>query len=539
MAPRKRAFITRFTSNPYIAGTLPTIGGVMFGCDISSMSGQLSNPYYLNQFGYPNSDLQGGITAAMPAGSFGGAILNSYISDKIGRKKSIILSGWIWVVGCIIQAVAQNVATLVAGRVVAGIAVGIASAIVTVYQAEISKPAIRGRIVSIQQLAIMSGIMIQYFVQYGCSYIEGDASFRLPWALQLIPGLVLGTLMFIFPESPRWLMDHDRYDEGLQVLADIHAEGDTDDAFVQSEYTEIRRQIDYEKTQAAKSYLDLLKPDVRRRVFLGCADQMWSQLSGMNVMMYYVVYVMQSAGLNGRRAELIASSVQYVLGVAFTIPAVIWIDKWGRRPMLLYGAIAMASCLCIVGSLQAHYGRNVENAGASDTTTWVIDASDNVRNAVIVFSYLFVCSFSISWGPCSWTYASEIFPTRVRGKAVSFSTASNWMFNFALSMSTPPAFRNIQYKTYFLYMTFNWCAAIHVWLMFPETKGRTLEEMEVLFNSGHAFSAWKLKDVATTSEVKAVKDIEGGVSRPSTSKHDLKPSISHDEHQDEKQTPPL
>lgn len=140
----------------------------------SSMSAQLSNPHYLRQFNSPNSDLQGGITAAMPAGSFGGALINSWLSDKIGRKYCIILSGWLWVLGCIIQSVSHNVATLVAGRVVAGLAVstvvtppaflidpslrdrqvGIASAIVTVYQAEITKPSIRGRIVSIQQLSI-------------------------------------------------------------------------------------------------------------------------------------------------------------------------------------------------------------------------------------------------------------------------------------------------------------------------------------------------------------------------------------------------
>ncbi|GAA5915313.1 hypothetical protein JCM6882_005187 [Rhodosporidiobolus microsporus] len=274
MAAPRRSFITRFSTNPYVAGALPTIGGVMFGCDISSMSAQLSNPYYLNQFHHPDSDLQGGITASMPAGSFGGALLNSWLADKIGRKKCIILSGWIWVLGCIIQAVAQNVATLVAGRVIAGFAVGIASAIVTTYQAELTKPEIRGRIVSIQQLAITIGIFLQYFVQYGCSYIEGKASFRLPWALQLIPGLVLGSLMFLFPESPRWLMDHDRAEEALQILADVHAKGDTEDKFVQLEYLEIKKQIEFDKTQAAKSYMDLLKPDVRRRVFLGCTEQM-------------------------------------------------------------------------------------------------------------------------------------------------------------------------------------------------------------------------------------------------------------------------
>ncbi|GAA5860901.1 hypothetical protein JCM8547_003883 [Rhodosporidiobolus lusitaniae] len=535
MTTPKRSFVTRFTSNPYVAGTLPTIGGVMFGCDISSMSAQLSNPYYLKQFNSPNSDLQGGITASMPAGSFGGALINSWLADKIGRKRTIMLSGWLWCLGCVIQSAAHNVATLVAGRVIAGLAVGIASAVVTVYQAEISKPSIRGRIVSIQQLAITVGIFLQYFVQYGCSYIDGTASFRLPWALQLIPGLVLGTLMWIFPESPRWLMDHDRNEEALQILADIHAKGDTENELVKLEYTEIRQQIDFERTQAARSYLDLIKPDVRRRVFLGMSEQMWSQLTGMNVMMYYVVYVMQSAGLNGRRSELIASAVQYSLNVLFTLPALYYIDRLGRRPMLFYGAIAMAIWLCLVGALQAAFGHAVEAAG-SDTTTWRVEGNNNARNAIIVFSYFFVCSFAITWGPGSWTYASEIFPNRVRAKAVSFSTATNWVFNFALAYATPPAFRNIQWKTYMVFMTFNIVAAIHIFFMFPETKGRSLEEMEDVFNSGHAFSAWRLgSDVGK----KNLADLEASTTRPSTSKQNLEHPQSHVLGDDTDEKPPV
>ncbi|GAA6044088.1 hypothetical protein JCM8097_000203 [Rhodosporidiobolus ruineniae] len=523
-SPPKRAFITRLTRHPYMVGALPTIGGFLFGCDIvSSMSAQLDNPYYLSQFNNPNSDLQGGITAAMPAGSFGGALINSYLADKIGRKRCLILSGWIWVVGCIIQAVSNNVRTLVAGRVVAGIAVGIASAIVTVYQAEITKPNIRGRIVSIQQLAIMTGIMD--FLQYGCSYINSNTSFRLPWGLQAIPGALLGSLMFLFPESPRYLMDRGRETDALQVLADVHAEGDTEDLFVQLEFAEIQRQIEFDKTQAAKSYFDLLKPDVRRRVLLGCADQMWSQLSGMNVMMYYVTYVFQSAGLTGRRAGLIASSVQYVLAVLVTIPAVIWIDRWGRRPMLLYGAIFMALWLLLVGSLQAGFGHAVVDASSSDTTTWAIDENNKaVSYVIIVFMYFFVCSFSSTWGPCSWTYASEIFPTRVRGKAVS---------------STPPAFRNIQYRTYFVYMTFNCVAAIMVFFMFPETKGYSLEQMEEVFH-GNAFSAWNAgkgivpeggRKTVTAADIEAARggDLTGHARHPGSEKGDLKPQISHDE----------
>ncbi|GAA5903155.1 sugar porter family MFS transporter [Sporobolomyces salmoneus] len=526
MSPPRRSFITRFTTNNYVAGALVTLGGCCFGADISSMSGQLSNPYYLSQFNHPDSALQGGITASMPAGSFAGALINSYLADKIGRKKTIIIGAWIWVLGCIVQSVANNVVTLVAGRVVAGLSVGILSAIVTTYQAELTKPSIRGRIVSIQQLSIMSGIFLQYFVQLGASYINSDASFRLPWALQLIPGLILGSLMWLFPESPRWLCDHGRDDEALQILADVHAQGDTEDNFVKLEFFEIQRAIEFEKTQAAKSYLDLFHASVRRRVFLGMAEQMWSQLSGMNVMMYYVIYVFQSAGITGREGELIASSVQYALGVAFTIPAVIYIDRWGRRPMLLYGALAMGMWLFLVGGLQGGFGHAVENPASDATTTWVVEGNKGATYAIIVCSYLFVSSFAISWGPCSWTYASEIFPTRVRAKAVSLSTASN-SFNFSLAFATPPAFRNIQWKTYFVFGSFCFAAAIHITFMYPETRGRTLEEMEEVFD-GNKFTAWRVKSDAGK---KTHADAEAAIEQISREeKDDLKLEVSHVEH---------
>ena len=166
--------------------------------------------------------------------------------------------------------------------------------------------------------SITWGILIQYFIQFGCSYIDGLASWRIPWGLQMIPGMILGTGMLLLPESPRWLIDHDRESEALEILADLHGKGDPQNELVQLEFSEIVEQVEYERTEGAKSYLDLFKPGIFRRVTLGASLQMWSQLSGMNIMMYYIVYVFQGAGLTGRRGNLIASSVQYVLNVALT-----------------------------------------------------------------------------------------------------------------------------------------------------------------------------------------------------------------------------
>ena len=196
--------------------------------------------------------------------------------------------------------------------------VGLASTTVPLYQAEITAPSTRGRIVSLQQWSITWGILIQYFVQFGCSYIQGTASFRVPWGLQMIPGIILAIGMLWFPESPRWLIDHGRKDEARTILADLHGNGDPNAGLVRLEYEEICQQVEFEKTEGAKNYLDLLKPRVFRRVTLGASLQMWSQLTGMNIMMYYIVYVFQGAGLTGRRANLIADSVQYVLNVALT-----------------------------------------------------------------------------------------------------------------------------------------------------------------------------------------------------------------------------
>jgi len=351
--------------------------------------------------------------------------------------------------------------------------------------------------VSLQQWSITWGILIQYFIQFGCSYISGVASFRIPWGLQMIPAIILSLGMTMFPESPRWLFDKGREDEALQVLADLHGEGDKKNELVQLEYEEIKQQVYYERTEGARSYLDLLKPGNPRRVLLGSSLQMWSQLSGMNIMMYYIIYVFQGAGLTGRRGNLIADSVQYVLNVAMTVPAIIYIDKWGRRPMLLTGTLLMGFFLYLVGGLQARFGAWGEVDGSR---VWVISDNKAATKAIIVCSYLFVSSFACTMGPVSWTYPAELYSLKIRGKAVSIATATNWAFNTALAFAVPPGLSSIAWKTYFIFGTFNFAAFIHIFFMYPETVGRTLEEVEDIFNQGHVFSPWNIsKDVGKKS----------------------------------------
>jgi sugar porter (SP) family MFS transporter len=462
---------------------------MLFGFDISSMSGAVGTDQYQNYFGHPSSSLQGGIVAAMPAGSFFGALLAGPLGDRISRKRTIMLAACIWIIGSIIQCASVGVGMLIVGRIINGVAVGLASMIVPVYQSEIAPKEIRGRIVSLQQWAITWGILIQYFIQYGCSFIQSTAAFRVPWGIQVVPGVILLAGISVFPFSPRWLADQDRWEEALEVLANLRANGDKNDPIVQAEYKEIEEVIRFDRTQAARSYIELFQKPNLRKVFLGMTLQSWSQLTGMNVAMYYIVFIFQGAGYTGN-ANLQASSIQYVLNVVMTIPAILFIDRWGRRPVLLIGSLFMALWLFLIGGLMGHFGGPAVLEG-NTTTTWAISNNPSASHAVIACSYLFVCSFAISWGPVSWTYPAEIYPLRIRSKAVSLSTASNWAFNFALAYAVPPLLQGIQYKTYFIFGAFCIAMTIHVFLMFPETKGRTLEEMDDVFSSD--LPAWKTR----------------------------------------------
>lgn len=207
-------------------------------------------------------------------------------------------------------------------------------------------------------------------------------------------------------------------------------------------------------------------------------------------MMYYITYVFGMAGLSGN-TNLIASSIQYVINVFMTIFALIFIDRWGRRGPLIVGAILMATWMYANAGLMASYGSKAPPGGVDNVPeeSWQIAGAP--ARAVIACTYLFVASYAPTWGPVSWVYPPELFPLRVRGKAVALCTSANWIFNFALSYFVPPAFVNIQWKVYVIFGVFCTVMAIHVYFMFPETSGKTLEDVEEMFMTGAP--AWRTR----------------------------------------------
>ncbi|KAF2715744.1 high affinity glucose transporter [Pleomassaria siparia CBS 279.74] len=503
--------------NIYGITAIAVVGGGLFGFDISSMSAIIGTQQYLCYFNQgphgpgfdddpkcsgPRANVQGGITASMPGGSFVGALFSGFLSDKLGRKTAIQWGCVIWCIGSIIVCASQNIGMLIVGRFINGLAVGICSAQVPVYVSELAPPSKRGRVVGAQQWAITWGILIMFYISYGCSYISGVGAFRVPWGLQMLPavGLYIG-LMFL-PESPRWLAKHDRWEECHDVLTLVHGKGDPDAPFVRLELREIKQMIEFENRNADVTWTELFRPKMLNRLHIGVFTQIWSQLTGMNVMMYYITYVFGMAGLSGD-LNLIASSIQYVINVGMTIFALVYIDRWGRRGPLVIGALLMATWMYANAGLMATYGSPAPPGGVNNVAEESWQISGPPARAVIACTYLFVASYAPTWGPVSWIYPPELFPLRVRGKAVAITTASNWIFNFALSYFVPPAFVNIQWKVYVIFGVFCTAMAIHSFFVFPETSGKTLEDIEDMFL--HGVPAWK-----TRVEFQTSRRVEGG-----------------------------
>lgn len=341
----------------------------------------------------------------MPGGSFVGALVSGVLTDRLGRKRAIQVGSVIWCIGSAISCASFSIAQLVVGRFINGFSVGILSAQVPVYVAELAQPSKRGTVVGGQQWAITWGIMIMFYISYGSSFLEGTSAWRVPWGLQMVPAAFLFFMVFLLPESPRWLAKHDRWEEAHEVLALVHAKGDRNALFVQTELQEIREMVEFERQNADASYLDLFKGRMIFRTHIGMFTQIWSQLTGMNVMMLYITYVFGMAGLKGN-ANLVASSISYVINVFMTIFALIFIDRWGRRTPLLIGSTLMMTWMFANAGIMKSYGKPAPPGGLNHTPeqSWDLSGSPAAAKAVIACTYLFVASFAPTWGPVSWIY---------------------------------------------------------------------------------------------------------------------------------------
>ncbi|KAF7190459.1 High-affinity glucose transporter [Pseudocercospora fuligena] len=475
--------------NVYFVAFVATVGGMLFGFDISSMSAIIGTDQYNEFFDYPAGLRQGAIGSSLAAGSvFGSAIAGAY-SDWIGRRQAIFFACIWWLVGTAVQTATNGFGSLVAGRVLNGVTVGITSSQVPVYLAELAKKEKRGALIIIQQLAIEWGILIMYFIGYGCSFIPGPASFRTAWAMQFVPCVLLMIGLPFLPESPRWLAKKDRGEEAIEILAKIQANGNRDDPLVVAEWEEITETLAAERNSVHKGWKKFVYNGMWKRTMAGFTCQMWQQNSGANVMTYYVVYIFQMANLSGN-INLIASGVQYALFIIFTTVMFFYIDKTGRRPLLIYGALAMGFCHFVVGGILSA-GEYVPD-GVDGNPNVLIRVTGAKANTVIAFCYLLIIIYALTLAPVCWVYAAEVWSLETRATGMGIAAIGNWLFNFALGLYIPPGFINIRWGMFIVFGSMCVLAAIQFFFTYPETCNKTLEEIEEMFAPG-AIKPWKTK----------------------------------------------
>ncbi|KAK9312231.1 general substrate transporter [Lipomyces starkeyi] len=465
--------------NVYSISAFIALGGVLIGFDVSSMAGVVGTQPYQSYYGNPLGVRQGGITGAIAAGSVIGALSSSALGDLLSRKVTIQLGAVLWCIGASLQASSTGIAMLIVGRIVSGLCIGMTSALVPIYQSEIAPHKIRGRIVSLQHCAIALGTMIQYFIQYGCSFLDSQAAFRLPWALQTVPGILLFIGLFWLPSSPRWLATKDRWDDVLHVLAFLRTStGDINDPLVLAEYKEIEEEMRIERAELS-SYRALFSKKMRRRLFLAMAIMGWSQLCGFNSLLFFILYIFDSATISN---PLLAASILYIIFLSASIPTFLWNDRWGRRASLLVGTLSLAFWMYLIGGLFAHFGE--PNRVENQPFTWLIIDHPAASHCIQASAYLAAASFAMSFGAVKWIYCPEIMPLRIRTKGVGLAVATNWATNLMLALAMPALLRTIRWRVFVVFGSICIAAFIHIWLCAPETKQRTLEEMDEIFEHG-------------------------------------------------------
>ncbi|TFK45873.1 general substrate transporter [Heliocybe sulcata] len=454
--------------NIFIASFV-SIGSFLFGGIISSV---LTFGRFQGYFGFDEaSNLAGAVVSTFTGGCFFGAMGAGWMNDRIGRKRSIQIGAAFALWGCAMQAGANNFACLLIGRIVAGLAIGILSMTVPLYNTEIAPPKIRGFLVGLAQQLIGIGFIVANWVGYGSQYLDSNTQWRMPLGLQLVPAALLLIGTQFLPYSPRWLLEVGRDEEARQVVYQLHGVKTLDvSEAAEEEFLKMHDSIKAELLTRSRNVADLFATRaMRRRTLVACGVQIFGQFTGINVINYFGPQMYQTLGLDAGKTLLVQGIYGAVGPITNFFFIIFILDRVGRKKPLLLGSginiVTFSALSAIVASFPPGEG----------TTNLV------AQRAGIAMIFLTSIFFSLSFGPVSWVLASEVFPTGVRSMGTSLATCCNWAFNVLFSQVSPIAMKNIGWKFYILFVCLNAFDFIVILLFFPETKGKTLEDMAVVF----------------------------------------------------------
>lgn len=435
------------------------LGGFLFGFDTAVISGTIS--FVKSQYAM-DSLMEGWYVSSALAGCIAGVAAMGKISTLLGRKKVMFLSAVLFIVSVTGCAFAPNVSTLIIFRLIGGIGIGISSVVCPMYISEMAPSQLRGKLVTYYQLAITIGILLAYFSN---ALIQSEASTKAsgwlaqtfilePWrgmfAVGIIPAMIFVLMALFIPESPRWLALKNRTAEAGSILTSIAGS-----SYAKKELEEIQNAISHSENTKV---VDLFRGQLKKPILIGILLAALSQFSGINAIIYYGPSILEKAGF--QLGDALGGQVTIgVVNMLFTIVAIYYIDKLGRKPLLLWGIGGAILSLLLAAVLFA----------ADISIAWL----------VLIPIVLFIACFAFSFGPVTWVVVSEIFPTKVRGEAVAISTMSLWLANWIVGQFFPALLNNAGAAfTFLVFAIFSAYAFYITWKKIPETKGKSLEEIE-------------------------------------------------------------
>lgn len=445
------------------------LGGLLFGYDTAVIAGAIG---FLQSHFHLDPAMKGWAAASALLGCVVGVSFAGIFSDRMGRKKALILSGILFLVSAIGTAIPNEFYLFVLFRMLGGVGVGVASMASPMYIAEITPARVRGRMVSVNQFAIVTGMLIIYFVNYFIA-LSGDemwnitTGWRWMFASGALPSAIFLLLLILVPESPRWLIEKGSKEKARGILARIGG-----NAYAVAETQSIEATL----TKEVETLGQLFQTGWRKVMILGIGLAVLQQVTGINVFLYYAPEIFKKLG-SGADAALLQTIVVGAVNLAFTIIAIWTVDRLGRKPLMMIGSIGMGVSLIAMG-LAAQF---------SVVSFWVL---------FCILAY--IACFALSVGPVTWVILSEIYPTRIRGRAMSVATFFLWTANFIVSQTFPMMDENPGLIArfnhgfpFYVYAVFCLVLVITVWKAVPETKGQSLEEIEKFWDRPKASTSSK------------------------------------------------
>ncbi|MBK5111805.1 MAG: sugar porter family MFS transporter [Thermoleophilia bacterium] len=435
-----------------VTAAIAGLAGLLFGYDTGIIAGSLL--LITPEFGL--SDLAAGmVVGAVPIGAVAGAWIASTRADKYGRRRLILTSALVFIVGAVVSAISESASELILARILIGIGIGVASAVAPVYISEISPANIRGQLVTFFQLSVAVGILVAYLV--GLAFADVDEGWRWMLGLGAVPAIALGLGILKLPPSPRWLLMKGDEAGAIESMRQIRPAGEN---AIVLEIQEIKSSMG----EDTGKWRDLLRPAVKAALFVGLGLAILQQITGINTVIYYAPTIIQDAGISSASSAIFASLGVGIINVIMTVVALRLLDRVGRRDLLFIGVSGMSLSLFLLGL-----------AFTLDTGT--------ASSAVAIFSLmLFVSSFAISLGPIFWLLNAEIYPLEVRSRAASLGTMTNWLFNFIVSL-TFLSLIDLLTRTgaFWLYGAIGLISLWFCWKFVPETNGRSLAQIDAIF----------------------------------------------------------